>query len=395
MRQRHPHTHCLNCYTSLDKGERFCPNCGQENTHYRVSAWTLFRELIETLFNFDSRFAHSIRPFLFQPGVLTQAFIDGRRVHYVHPLRFYFITTLIYFFSFNMFIGYSGLFQDDEDDDNLKVQKEISLQLPVGSDSVAQVAEVQAAEFKKQMKKARRQVEKAKSYMDSATYAQVLQGLDTAQSNASIEDLKEAYADVLEKPQKQDTNRIEFFGTKYWYTGNNLSLLLKQDSLTPHALLDSLHASEYTTLNLRMARQAIRLANSEQEEIAAAVMDGIPTMMFVLLPLFAFMLKIIYIRSDRFFIDHLIFSIHSHTYVFFIMILLVFADGEVLLGEYGDSVQALLLLLPLWYFYMMLKRIYRQGWFKTGLKMLIIGTLYSTVISIAVVIEIFLSVLLM
>lgn len=39
--------------------------------------------------------------------------------------------------------------------------------------------------------------------------------------------------------------------------------------------------------------------------------------MFILLPLFAPVLKVTYLRSKKFYIDHLIHSIHVHSFIFF------------------------------------------------------------------------------
>ena len=40
-----------------------------------------------------------------------------------------------------------------------------------------------------------------------------------------------------------------------------------------------------------------------------------PQMMFLLLPLFALLLKLLYIRSDRYYMEHLIVALHSHSFI--------------------------------------------------------------------------------
>jgi hypothetical protein len=111
----------------------------------------------------------------------------------------------------------------------------------------------------------------------------------------------------------------------------------------------------------------------------------LPTVMFLLLPVFAFLLKLIYVRRDWYYSEHLVFALHTHAFAF-----LVFAFIAVLLGSSGGATwatiisQGLMFSLPL-YFFAAQKRVYGQGWFKTGAKALLLGCLYGFLLFIGMI----------
>lgn len=98
MKTRRKHKSCLNCGELLNHQYNYCPNCGQENTDHDVSLGLLIREFTSNFFSLDSRFAHTFKPFLFNPGKITNAFIEGRRVYYANPIRWYLVISIFHFF---------------------------------------------------------------------------------------------------------------------------------------------------------------------------------------------------------------------------------------------------------------------------------------------------------
>jgi hypothetical protein len=130
------------------------------------------------------------------------------------------------------------------------------------------------------------------------------------------------------------------------------------------------------------AVEQLRAARTN-EELAAAVatllrsaLGQLPTVMFLLLPAFAFLLKVIYSRRDWYYSEHLVFALHTHALAF-----VVFALVAVLLGFAGGArwattaSWALLALLPV-YFFVAQQRVYGQGWAKTAVKALLLGWVY-------------------
>ena len=89
---------CLNCHYPLRPIDNFCPICGQKNASYRIGFGQLVQEFLSNALSFDTRLFRSIMPFLFGPGYLPKAFVEGKRTRYVHPLRIYFFISFFFFF---------------------------------------------------------------------------------------------------------------------------------------------------------------------------------------------------------------------------------------------------------------------------------------------------------
>ncbi|MEN8250200.1 MAG: DUF3667 domain-containing protein [Bacteroidota bacterium] len=101
-RKRRKSDHCLNCGAEYEEKVNYCPHCGQENNHNKVSIGTLIIDFLNNYFSFDSKFVNSLLPFFFQPGYLTRKFTEGKRTSFVNPIRLYLIISLLFFFVFSM-----------------------------------------------------------------------------------------------------------------------------------------------------------------------------------------------------------------------------------------------------------------------------------------------------
>lgn len=87
---------CRNCGAGLT-GD-YCPACGQRRFRpqdRRIGH--LLGEAFGALTDFDSRIWRSLRAVLLQPGRIARDYIDGRRAHWVSPLRLFLLANLLYF----------------------------------------------------------------------------------------------------------------------------------------------------------------------------------------------------------------------------------------------------------------------------------------------------------
>ena len=87
---------CLNCNHVV--AERFCPNCGQENTDSRKSFHELFFHFFEDLTHYENSFWKTIRNLLFKPSSLTKEYLSGKRMSYLAPIRLYIFISFLTFF---------------------------------------------------------------------------------------------------------------------------------------------------------------------------------------------------------------------------------------------------------------------------------------------------------
>ena len=104
-------------------------------------------------------------------------------------------------------------------------------------------------------------------------------------------------------------------------------------------------------------------------------------MAFLLLPVFALLLKVLYLRQHRYFVEFVIFSLHFHTFGFAILALTLLLGF--LLGPWGALPSFLLMLTPPIYLLLALKNLYGQSWKLTGLKAVLALTAHALVIVFA------------
>ncbi|WP_264522096.1 DUF3667 domain-containing protein [Flavobacterium sp. N1994] len=87
---------CLNCRHVVD--QRYCPNCGQENTDTRKTFHHLFIHFFEDLTHYENAFWKTIKNLLFRPSSLTKEYLSGKRLSYLAPVRLYIFISFVTFF---------------------------------------------------------------------------------------------------------------------------------------------------------------------------------------------------------------------------------------------------------------------------------------------------------
>jgi len=103
------------------------------------------------------------------------------------------------------------------------------------------------------------------------------------------------------------------------------------------------------------------------------IADWIPRMMFLMLPLYALILKLAYIRRKRYYSEHLVFSLHFHAFLFLLSSLLLILYHFAPLIR--PSLPYLLWYMPI-YFFIALWVVYDQGLIKSFFKGLFISFIY-------------------
>jgi hypothetical protein len=99
-----------------------------------------------------------------------------------------------------------------------------------------------------------------------------------------------------------------------------------------------------------------------------AMIEELPKVMFLLLPVYALLLKLIYVRRKRYYVEHFVFALHVHAVSFTLFSL-------VLIYRQDLFVLAVFFALAL-YVWLAMKRVYAQGYFKTTVKWVLLGLLY-------------------
>src|ERR1700716_1086654 len=92
-------TQCENCGAQLTG--HYCGQCGQAAVDYRRSFRHVIADVLDSFLNWDSKFFATIGLLIVKPWRLTNEFLAGRRVRYLHPLRLYLLASILFFFAVN------------------------------------------------------------------------------------------------------------------------------------------------------------------------------------------------------------------------------------------------------------------------------------------------------
>jgi len=113
--------------------------------------------------------------------------------------------------------------------------------------------------------------------------------------------------------------------------------------------------------------------------------------MFLLLPVYALILKLLYNRRDWYYTEHLVFGLHTHAFVFItftIARLLSVLSGE---AVWAQALAALLILYAPFYTLIAQKHVYRQRWLKTIVKSFLLGNIYGFVLFLGALVTLLLA----
>ena len=332
---------CLNCGTGL-KGP-FCYYCGQPDRNFMRFFPALLRDLMEDLLDLDSRFMRTIKPLLFKPGRLTRDYMEGRRFRYAPPMRLYIFSSIV-FFLLAAFLSTDGVTVHNESGEDGTVQ-------------VAQVNEDQQQDTENAL---------------NSTPADVREQIDIEQTQAEIKENEEnedgfKLDDIQfnEEPWDRETNPVDIKWLPTWINDR---------------INDEIEGSP------KKAEQISENPNL----ILDKVFDILPMTMFILLPLVALILKFWYLFAKRYYVEHLIYSLHTHSFLFVSLILILLESvTNPLLTDYGyPGIAAgsswlaigIIIWIPV-YMLISLRVVYQQGWFMTIGKSVFIGLSYLTLLT--------------
>jgi len=97
---------CSVCFNEIQ--ENYCSNCGQYFKDRRVTSFTIFWGLFDSLFSIEKSFLMNIKMALSQPKTIVSNYWKGFRKYYFSPFQFFTIASLFliinHFFS-NDFLG--------------------------------------------------------------------------------------------------------------------------------------------------------------------------------------------------------------------------------------------------------------------------------------------------
>jgi len=201
------------------------------------------------------------------------------------------------------------------------------------------------------------------------------------------------------QPEADDAIRLESEGMKETDTSQLLALLstdrqqrareilARPDSSFGRAMLLEIAGSvgEETSRNPVEVFLIGRLVDAlhEPESIVRQFMDNLAIGMFVMLPVYAGLLKLFYLRQHRYYVEHLVFSTQLHTFTFLIFSVLLLlpagSDSGWVGGVAAQTSTALLLWIAAYHF-LALRRYFGEGRIRTALKFSLLMLLYTALL---------------
>lgn len=376
---------CENCHANVQG--MYCSQCGQSVESTLRYFWSVILHLLDDIFSFDSRSSRTLFPLLFRPAFLTNEYIAGRRVHYVPPLRLYLFISIIFFISLKFFAveeNIGGINVGNSETSAIKLTQHIaSLEAQKEKASIDELSiiEENITKFTQYREDLTKQKSIAIKGLTDKLVLLELKGLN--ESESITEDEQKKIKSLIESISKLKSGEKTDLSPEKITFGNN-----EDGSLT----LDFLSKENNKKLNdfsLLLTKKAEKAFNEDPEPLINEAIEKLPQLMFILLPLFAALLKIMFIFSRRLYLEHLTVALHSHSFIF-LSILLVeiigfakqYTTSYQLINDIAEFLEvAIVIWIPI-YLFIMQKRVYKQGMLLTTIKYSFIGLSYILMISI-------------
>ena len=333
---------------------RYCHVCGQENIVTRQSFWGLTRHFIYDVFHFDGKFFDTLKYLLVRPGKVPKEYVSGKRMKYLDPIRMYLFTSAVFFLVFF---------------------------------SVRDVSKVLGSAVDRKMTRAERFAEASevhsqleKNPADSVLHYKLNLLLDTTRALELEKDSGKLKSDsfLVDLPEGPFVMRPE-------KASSVLDTIAEERSWLERKLRE------------RLKEKKEKYGDDDRKMLtglSSEFMHKLPYLLFLSLPVFALILKLLYARRKNFYYsDHAVFTLYHYIFSFILLLLFFGFDA---LGKwlhwsvFSWITTALTVLWPL-YLLLGMKRFYLQGWGKTLGKFLLVNLLGMVTLLLLFVIFLILS----
>lgn len=355
---------CENCGRAL-LGE-YCYACGQPVKGLVRHFSSIIGDFADSVLNLDTRLPRTLWPLLAKPGFLTTEYFAGRRVRYVSPVRLFVFISIVTFFV----AQFSVSFGDGE------------MNFDGGGDDFGKSATVQDVEKNRdsalaEIAKSRKELQGTPGQAGAEVGLSMAERSIREKADRRISALRGASAKTpaSESAQKDDDETFDIsFNDKPWNAKTNPIAV---------AWLPKF-ANDWLNSQAGRAKGNFKRLKEDPNAFKDALLSAVPSTLFILLPLFAVMLKVLYVFKRRLYMEHLIVALHSHAFLCLALLLMFLTMGlqnwlapgsGFLRGLFGWIEALLWLWMPL-YLLIMQKRVYAQGWTMTLVKYCILGICY-------------------
>jgi hypothetical protein len=307
-----PPNACANCGAEL-AGD-YCAACGQRHEPHVHTIGHFAAEAFESISHADSRLWRTLWLLFSRPGFLSREFFEGKRARYLPPFRLYIVLSVILVLLTSLATG------DDAPGATAPAQAPAAAADAVAA-PVAELASELAAD------------------------------IQPATSSAAGPAMSAPAADPK------------------W--------VVNIDGLNQFcAAFESPDSGEGNAEGRENIRRFCTRIRSQPGELAEAVVHSVPRAMFVFLPAIAALMKLLYWRPKRYYVEHLLFLVHNHAAVFLVYTLVALISFIPVLGDLTPLFFFSALGYLGWYVYRAMRTMYGQGRALTILKYITLLYIY-------------------
>ncbi len=384
------HSACENCGSVLQGS--YCHVCGQHAHSPLHNFADAVEEVFESFWHLDGRIFRTVYD-LFVPGRVATGYLAGHRARYVAPLRLFVIVSLLTFF-----VGKATLHIDKDAvpggshpveidlgaDDNPVPKPAPSASAPatvVDATAAPKRAlttiDAVIADRNRQLDGFRREaLESEGGWLLTPLSGTVQSGIDDG-ARSRMRQLGASEAEIALAMARADIEREQA-------TAASRTAAAKDTADTEWLSRWVKKRGDRFTRNSEAMRE-------NPDEFIRLFLGAVPGALFLLVPLFALFLKVMYLGSGRGYLEHLVVALYSHAFLLASLLLLFALTGVAGLAPtawlwpkvgLGIAATGLLFAVPA-YLLVMQKRVYAQRWWVTIVKFLIIGNVYTVLLTCA------------
>ncbi|MBK6596933.1 MAG: DUF3667 domain-containing protein [Proteobacteria bacterium] len=126
--------------------------------------------------------------------------------------------------------------------------------------------------------------------------------------------------------------------------------------------------------------------------LISVLLHNIPRALFVVLPLLALLMKCLYLRRRRHFVEHLLFFVHNHSVAFLLLSGVLLVGAIPALSALENLLTFAVIVYLGWYLFASMRRYYGESRPRTLLKYLALGATYMVLLFSALVVTALISV---
>jgi hypothetical protein len=382
----------------------------------------------DSFLNWDTKFLHSMNQLLIRPWQLTNDFNAGRRARYVHPLRLYLIASVLFFLLARALnLQSPGPIEWTAQDRGELVASLGKLTVPDSPLSPEQREKVEAARAKLSegqgvlTEQERGELKTVFKDFLKSTLRKKLDPGERAKMSSAIARIPEPPEPVTETKPGDPPADPAAAGippappnpTDPADPGLSPAPPKPTDSAALGVSPAPPKKKKHDGIHFRMGpedgtktpfqawmEQQVKDKIGEDGSKAKLFLDtlrsNIPVMMLCCIPLFAFVLKILYIRKGRFYVEHLVYALHVHTFLYVAVVITALGAmaANRTLPALSGWIIGLMSCAIFVQIFLSIRRVYGQGWFFTTLKFVLGGIVYLVILVFAVAATAFVTLLL-